>query len=156
VNDVPLPRKVFVGYVSVFDDPPHFHVKAKFVATRVHYNQDGRWSSPWRGAHACTKVCIPIEVSYKLTVQYTRQYNFTYIREKSTVLPAPIFTKFANAQQHCLQICYTDLYLDRTITVESTNTNLFTPLSKVLIPLYRFSVIMYTINITTTIYCFLI
>jgi hypothetical protein len=110
----------------------------------------------WRGTHACTKVCFPIEVSYKLTAQYTRQRNFTCLRDKSTVLPTPIFTKFANAQQHCLQICYTDLYLDRTIAVERTNRNLFTPLSKVLISLHRFSIIKYTITITTTIYCFLI
>ena len=59
-----------------------------------------------------TCLCPPVEVLYELTVQYTRQCNFTYIRDKSTVLPAPIFTKFANAQHHCLQICYTDLYLD--------------------------------------------
>jgi len=38
------------------------------------------------------------QVSYKLTVQYTRQRNFTYIRKKSAVLTAPIFTKFATGQ----------------------------------------------------------
>lgn len=49
--------------------------------------------------------------------------------------PVPIFMKLTNAQQHCVQISYTEFYPHRTINIEIVDINLgklsFLPLSNV-------------------------
>jgi len=77
----------------------------------------------------------------------------SYIYEKSNALPAPIFTKPANAQQHyvcvcvCVCVCvYIYIYIYSTkfcenwkINVESTNRNTFVSLKKVWLTLCQLS-----------------
>jgi len=54
--------------------------------------------------------------------------------EKKTTLPAPIFTKPTNPQQHYVQICYTEFHQNGTINVGSsgrnTDTDYSMPLNK--------------------------
>jgi hypothetical protein len=49
--------------------------------------------------------------------------------------PASIFTKIINAQQHYVQICYTEFHQNHKINVESMDRNSFAPVSKARFPL---------------------
>ena len=64
--------------------------------------------------------------------RYARKYNLIYAHEKSMACPAPSFTK-----RHDLQIPCTDFCPNRTKDAENTDKILFTPLSKVWVPLHR-------------------
>ena len=66
---------------------------------------------------------------YHTASRYTRIYNFTYAFKKRATFPAAIFTELTNAQQHCVQICYTEFHPNRTVNVESTDSNLSMELS---------------------------
>jgi hypothetical protein len=48
-----------------------------------------------------------LKISHSSTVH---AYNFMYILKKSRALPVPIFTKITTAQQHYVQISYTEFH----------------------------------------------
>jgi hypothetical protein len=59
------------------------------------------------------------------------------MRKKIMPFPASIFTKFAKAQQHYIQISYIEYHPNWTINVESTDINLFISISKPLFTLLK-------------------
>jgi hypothetical protein len=67
---------------------------------------------------------------YHKVSRYTRKFNSIYAHKKSLDFTLRIFTKIITAQQHCVQICYTDFHQNWTIKVDSTDRNLFAPLCK--------------------------
>lgn len=71
--------------------------------------------------------------------QYTHRGCFMYGPNKSTALPAPIFTKLTNRQQRYVQTCYTEFHETRGKTAVSADTHSGTPASKVRLALTRLS-----------------
>jgi len=67
-----------------------------------------------------TKVSEKIDTTPFRVLLYTRTCNIMYAHTRSKTSPAPIFTKHAEVQQHCVQICYADFHLEQTVTVQST------------------------------------
>jgi hypothetical protein len=53
--------------------------------------------------------------------------------------PAPVFMKFTNAEQHYVQIPYTEFHPDQITNAQSMAANSFTLLSKVWLSLSQFS-----------------
>jgi hypothetical protein len=74
--------------------------------------------------------------------QHVIRFNSTHVNVisyKPTRKVRPIFTKIPNALQRDVRICYTEFQLNWTINVESTDRNVFWPLSKIRFSLFRFS-----------------
>ena len=62
--------------------------------------------------------------------RFTRKY-ISYPYKRSTAFPAVISTRLAYAQQHYVQVSYTELHSNRTMNAESMDVNLFKPLRKI-------------------------
>jgi len=74
--------------------------------------------------------------------RYTRtgKFNVVFAHKKSPSFPAPIFTRLTTARPNYVQIsCSTESHPNRTVHVESTDRNLFAPLSNVRYSLRLFS-----------------
>jgi hypothetical protein len=78
---------------------------------------------------------LPIEMSYSFTLKC----DFIHAHNKSTAFRGQIITGLTSAQLHYVKVSLTELHLDRTTNVESTDRNTFTPISKIWLSLHRFS-----------------
>jgi len=65
--------------------------------------------------------------------------NLIYALKKSAAFPVAIFMKFASAQRHFEQISYIEFKRNRETNAESKARISYSPLSKVLLSLSRFS-----------------
>ena len=65
--------------------------------------------------------------------RYTRavKFNVIFARKKSASFPAPIFTRLTSARKNYVQVCCTESHRNQTVHVESTDRNLFAPVSNV-------------------------
>jgi hypothetical protein len=66
-------------------------------------------------------------------------HNFIYAHNQSAAFPVTIFIKTTNAQQHYVPVPYNEFHPNQTINVESTDTNSFTPISRVWLSPRQFS-----------------
>ena len=64
--------------------------------------------TPWRSKQTLKRRSL---LSKCHTVsRYKRQCNFTHAFKGCVAFPAPIFMKLASAQQHCVQISYSEIH----------------------------------------------
>ena len=103
-----------------------------WVSSVVHVSVQAQNNSLYSGTLVCS-------VTYAHAVPRrplcTLKFNLSNCHMKSTAQPAPIFTILANAEQRCVHIVITEFQQNWTVNVESTNSNLLTPVSKVRVEL---------------------
>jgi hypothetical protein len=108
----------------------------------------------WTDFKRCTPLCsthiLPgrsLRCKYYTVTRYTSKCTYLiYVHKKSTTFPTSIFMKRTNAQQYYVQFSSTEFLPNRTISVESKDSDSQTTPSKVGLSLLRFSQNWHTIS----------